>query len=402
VLIALAALAPSQELRADEPRTRLLLIREDDLRETRARLVQGDASLRAALERLQRRADTALAFQPVSVLQKTAVPPSGDRRDYVSLAPYWWPDPSKPDGRPYVRRDGERNPEAESDVYDARRFSRLRGAVSDLALAFAFTDDDRYAMHAARLLRTWFVDPATAMNPHLRHAQMVPGRDQGRSFGIIETARIAEFLDRVTLLERSSAWTASDRSAFAAWMRAYFDWLRTSPHGRQEASAPNNHGTWYDAQVAALALWLGDDASARSRLESSTRARIAAQIEPDGRQPRELARTRSLSYSAFNLEALFTAARLGEHVGVTLWSHEAPDGRSIRKALDYLLPVTIPPWRWDVGPQIAPPPWSGLGRLLRIASRQYGDARYSEALARLPDDRPPDTEDALLYPLRRQ
>jgi hypothetical protein len=401
VLAGWASLAPLAGLEAAEPGHRLLLVREDDLRETRVRLAAREATVLDALERLQRRAEMALAFEPVSVLMKTSAPPSGDRRDYVSLAPYWWPDPSKPSGRPYVRRDGERNPEADSDGYDDRRFSRLRGAVSDLALAHALTGDERYAQHAARLMRAWFVDPATAMNPHLNHAQMVPGLDQGRSFGIIETARMAEFLDRVTLLERSGAWTASDRSAFEVWMRAYFDWLRTSLHGRREAEAPNNHGTWYDAQLAALALWLGEEATARSRLDVSTRARIAAQIEPDGRQPRELARTRSLSYSVFNLAAFFTAARLGEHLGVRLWDHETPDGRSIRQALDYLVPVTVPPWHWHAGPQIAAPPWSGLARLLRIGARQYGDPRYAAALERLPADPPPDAEGVLLHPPRR-
>jgi hypothetical protein len=29
----------------------------------------------------------------------------------MSLAPYWWPDPKSPNGLPYIRRDGERNPE---------------------------------------------------------------------------------------------------------------------------------------------------------------------------------------------------------------------------------------------------------------------------------------------------
>ena len=50
-------------------------------------------------------------MKPPSVMDKGVTPPSGDKHDYMSQAPYWWPDPTKPDGSPYIRKDGERNPE---------------------------------------------------------------------------------------------------------------------------------------------------------------------------------------------------------------------------------------------------------------------------------------------------
>ena len=76
----------------------------------------------------------------------------------MSLGPYWWPDPNKPDGLPYIRRDGERNPEISSD-YDAPRFGALTGAVTTLALAYYFSDDEKYAARAALLLP---LSPGTA------------------------------------------------------------------------------------------------------------------------------------------------------------------------------------------------------------------------------------------------
>ena len=51
--------------------------------------------------------DLSLSDGPWSVMDKQHVPPSGDKHDYMSLGPYWWPDPDKPDGLPYIRRDGE-------------------------------------------------------------------------------------------------------------------------------------------------------------------------------------------------------------------------------------------------------------------------------------------------------
>jgi hypothetical protein len=131
-----------------------------------------------------------------------------------------------------------------------------------------------------------------------------------------------------------------------AWLAAYYGWLTTSKHGRDEAAAENNHGSWYDVQVVALALALGRAADAKQILTAAPARRIARQIEPDGRQPLELERTKSLNYSLFNLEALMLLARFGENVGVDLWEFSTADGRSLRAALRYLAPFADPAKQW--------------------------------------------------------
>ena len=42
-------------------------------------------------------ADRAMSEGPFSVMDKPVTPPSGDKHDYMSQAPYFWPDPSKPE-----------------------------------------------------------------------------------------------------------------------------------------------------------------------------------------------------------------------------------------------------------------------------------------------------------------
>ncbi len=158
---------------------RLLLIRSSQL-EQAARAPQN------ALTQLRADADRALTLKPMSVMDKTIAPPSGDKHDYMSQAPYWWPDPQKSDGKPYIRKDGQRNPEI-NRLPDHDNLGRLTSAVATLGLAYSLHHKPEYAEHAARLTRTWFLDPATRMHPHLKFGQGIPGINDGRGIGIIET-----------------------------------------------------------------------------------------------------------------------------------------------------------------------------------------------------------------------
>jgi hypothetical protein len=365
--------------------------------EVRRKVEQGDKRLSRALERLRSQADRALRTPLLSVAEKPQVPPSGDKHDYLSIAPYWWPDPDKPDGKPYIRKDGRTNPDRSN--FDRPKIGQLCEAVPTLALAYALTghEHEAYARHASRLLRCWFLDPDTRMNPNLNFGQFIPGITEGRAAGIIETRGLIGVVDAVGLLEGSAHWTEQDAQGMRAWFRAYVDWLRTSPIGQDESRARNNHGTWYDAQVATFALFVGDEDLARKVLTRS-KARIAAQLEPDGRQPLELARTKALGYSIMNLEGLTTLAALGDRVGVDLWHERSRDGRSIRKAIDWIIPYATgaKDWTYQQIVEIGP---TGLLIPLRRAAIAYHEPAYEQAIAKLiAKAGEPDEILELLYP----
>jgi hypothetical protein len=334
----------------------------------------------AARAALLREAEQALSEGPFSVMDKQRTAPSGDRHDFISLAPYWWPDPARPGGLPYIRRDGEVNPESKRDTDDVP-FGRMAGAVSTLAAAYRETKDERFALRAALLLRVWFLDAATRMNPNLEYGQGVPGINTGRGAGIIATRRLVDVVDAARLLAASPAWAARDAEGLRTWCSAYADWLRTSRNGREEAAAGNNHGTWYDAQLTALLLYTGRAGEAKARFEAAKR-RLASQIEPDGRQPRELARTRSWSYSVMNLHGWFTVARLAGEAGVDLWHYRTADGRSLQAAVDYLAPFAGGDARWP-HQQITPIAWDEFAGLLDQAAVRWGLAEYGALAARL-------------------
>ncbi|MDT0630908.1 alginate lyase family protein [Rubrivirga sp. S365] len=362
----------------------------------RERVRDGDAALRPAYERLLAEADEAVGTAFASILDKDATAPSGDPQDYYSLAPYWWPDPDTPDGLPYVRRDGERNPEARA--LDDRALSAVLDAVPTLAWAWYFSGDDRYAAKAGDLLRLWFVDPATRMNPNLTYAQGIRGRSDGRKFGIIETSEMPEVVDALAVLKTGPALSAADWGGVDAWLADYLVWLRTSELGIAESNWLNNHATAYDAQVAAIALYLGQDETAREVLAAFPARRIDRQIEPGGIQPQEAARTKSFGYSASNLLHAFNAAALAPRVGVDLFGYESVEGRSLRRALDYLVPVVEGRDNWAF-PQL-PNAWDDgerrLAALLRRAALAYDAPAYEAARERLDPD--PTARYHLLFP----
>jgi hypothetical protein len=375
VLIALPA-------RGDEGPPRVFRLDPHALEETRKRVRAHDAALEPAVARLRADAQKALGAGPFSVMNKTATPPSGDKHDYMSQAPYFWPNPDTKDGLPYVRRDGERNPEIRK-LPDHDALGQLVSATETLALAYYLLGEEAYAAKAAELMRAWFLAPATRMTPHLEYGQAIPGVNQGRGVGIIETRGLVQLIDAVGLLAGSKSWTEADQRGLEGWFRSYLRWLRESGHGRAESAATNNHGTYYDAQVASFALFTGQRDLAAQVLGESRQKRIAAQIEPDGRQPRELGRTRAWSYSVMNLGGLMSLAALGERARVDLWRFESPDGRSIRKALDWLVPFALGK-EWPY-PQITPSSPSDLAPLLRQAAIRYQEPRYEQD-ARIPAD----------------
>jgi hypothetical protein len=303
------------------------------------------AQIKEDLRQLRKNADSAVKRGPYSVMQKEEIASSGDKHDYLSYARYWWPNPDTSDGLPYIRRDGRTNSEALAKG-DRTTIGQMYDDVETLSLAGYLLNDKRYAEHATTLIRAWFLDPATKMNPNLRFGQAIRGRNDGRGSGIIDTRHFIRVLDSVALLDQAGVWTTADQSGLTAWMKQYLDWLQHDPHAQNERSGHNNHGSWYDAQVASIAMFVGERDVARNIVESAKENRVGKCIQPDGSQPQELARTRSLHYSVFNLSAISVIARVGEHVDVDLWSFSTHDSRSIRKALDFLQPYLLhkKPW----------------------------------------------------------
>jgi len=298
--------------------------------------------------RLLPQASVLLAAPPRTIAAIPAPRSPAGPQDYYSEGDYWWPDPANPGG-PYIRRDGRSNPVKFDGHRDALiAFGRT---VPALAALWDLTSEARFANAAMRHLTAWFVDPKTRMNPNLNHAQAIIGVNSGRAIGVIDTLQIVEVARAAALFARKQApGYAAIRASVEGWFTAYLNWLTTSPFGTTERDEKNNHGTCWLLQAASFAALLGrtdilDDA--RKRLQTII---IPTQIEPDGGQPLELARTKPYAYSLFNLDVLAASGWLlggGKLIG---W--KTPDGRSISGAIAWMAPFIADKTKWPLAPDI--------------------------------------------------
>jgi hypothetical protein len=293
-------------------------------------------SFSATFKALIAEADAAFQEGPLSVVAKTHVPPSGDKHDYYSVAPYSWPNPNTPNGLPYIDRDGQVNPERYDQAFDTGALEKMSRAVASLALAYHLTDERRYAQRAGEVLRIWFLAPDTKMNPNLRFAQAVPGRVEGRPAGLIDSYRLVRVVEAIGLIGKSGVLSKKEQSSLEAWFGDYAAWLKSDPLGIAEGKSTNNHGIYYDAQLMSYSLFARRDDVARAVAEGFTPSRIAVQVAPDGSLPHELRRTRSFHYVNYALAGAFDVAAFSECLGLDLWNARAPNGRSLRSAFDFV------------------------------------------------------------------
>ncbi len=325
---------------------------------------------------LQKQADRFLKMNPVSVMDKQFTPVSGNKHDYMSQAPYFWYDSTKPNGLPYMRKDGVRNPEIYK-ITDRTYLGDLENATRTLSLAWYITGEEKYAGKSAELLSTWFLNESTKMNPHLEYGQAIPGVNTGRGIGLIETVALIGIADAASLLQGSGSWTAADHSSLQKWYSQFLNWMLTSKNGKDEHASKNNHGTWYYAQVIDFSLFTGDTDKAKQLAEESKK-RLDSQLTKEGKQPLELERTNALGYSTMNLRGWFTVATLAEKTGINLWSYQTSKSADLHSAFDWLMPYALGEKKWEYQ-QINKYNKNEIYPLLLQASAAFKDQKYFRA-----------------------
>ncbi len=294
-----------------------------------------------ALAALKARAEEQLASPSINVIARKMRAPTGNPHDYASIGSYWWPNPDTPDGLPYVRRDGEVTPLAKDEMTH-RLMARK---VLELTLAAFYLDDEKYARGAVKALYDWHLNPETYMTPHAEYAQSIPGICSGRGIGIIDFAYSYQIFDSVAILVWLGYIDEETVDGLKRWYKEFTDWMLTSENGLAEDAEPNNHGTFYDVQILAMAIFTGREALVKKICTTAYERRFRSQIEPDGKMPLELARTMAMHYSFCNIRGFSLIANMAESQGYDEFIK--PDKERgiclLKSAIDYIYPYVIHP-----------------------------------------------------------
>ena len=315
-----------------------------------------------------------LTEAPITITASQSPRSTGGLHDFFSEGDYWWPDPSNPDA-PYIQRDGMTNPD---NFTDHRKYlMRLSVQVPALTAAWKLTKDKRFAQHAAKHLRAWFLDEATRMNPHLKFSQAIKGRFTGRGIGVIDTIHLVEVARSIEVLESSGALSKADLGGIKKWFADYLQWMTTHQYGIDEREAKNNHGTCWVMQVAMFARLTGNQELQRYCRERFKTVIVPGQIEPDGSLPLEMRRTKPYGYSLFNLDALTTICQILATPQDNLWTFETADGRSVRKAVAFMAPYIRDKKSWPLKPDVMyDADWPMRHSSLLFAGLAYGNRDY--------------------------
>ena len=338
-----------------------------------------------ALDALRERAEEHLRGEVFTVTKRFARAKTGDAHDYCSYGPYWWPNPDTPDGLPFVRRDGEIRPGTLEEI-TPRLMARR---VLELTLAAFYLDSDEYGKAAADAICAWHLDPETYMKPNAEYAQAIPGICDGRGIGIIDFAYSYQIFDSAEILNYLGYFSDEKLLELKKWYSDFADWLLTSENALTEDTEPNNHGTFFDVQILAMAIFTGREALIKKICTTAYERRFAGQIEPDGKMPLELARTMAMHYSFCNIRGLSLIANMAVSQGYDEFIK--PDKKLgvclLKSAIDYICPFVLKPesfpYKEMFNDEVFPPlPFFAL-MALTFAEAHFPNDGYGERIREL-------------------
>lgn len=308
------------------------------------KIVQGQIK-----DEVLKRAENNLTEKPITVTDHQCERSAGGIHDFYSEGDYWWPDSLNPEG-PYVRRDGQTNP----DNFVAHRHAMIRFStlVGNLTSAYLLTKDRKYIDAALVHIQAWFIDEETRMSPNLLYAQAIKGITTGRGIGIIDTIHLIEVVQSLLKMEELELLSEEDEEGTKRWITEYLTWLTTHDYGIAEMNAQNNHGTCWVMQAAIFAKYTGNEEVLDLCTDRYKTILLPDQMGTDGSFPRELSRTKPYGYSLFNLDAMATVCRILSTEEDNLWTYTTPDGKNMQKAFDFLLPFVIDKSAWEYKPDV--------------------------------------------------
>jgi len=304
--------------------------------------------------------------------------PNATPNDFISIGAYYWPNPNTQNGLPYVKRPGHVNPDAAGSLSELNPLSE---AVNRLGLSYFFTGNEKYARRAGQLVRAFFINRNTKMNPNTEFGKIIPGVSNTGGFVVAGIGNAFRSLyEGLGLIESSKYWREEDKRHMQTWSKKFLNWMETTPKGQKEFRAKGNHGSNYDMIATLLSMYVDDTLQATRHVRNYMN-RIPKQFATDGMQPFEMHAVNNLMYSVYNLGVAANIANLGEKLGLDVWDVRGSGGGGMRRTTDFLLPYMNGTKTWTYWPstEVFPKSPTTYYGLLRQISLGFCDLGFSQA-----------------------
>lgn len=282
-------------------------------------------------------AANARAVPPLSVTDKPETLPGTSERSYVNAVPHWQ---SLAGSESALSRSSllEGTGPLGGDVsqhYDRARWQLMADCVCALALDGHLNGNAASHAHAHRLVRAWFLDPATAMIPdgaYARFSAVDPGRNVLDA--CIDFRDIHPLLDALTLLRQAGCFSLAEQQQLDEWFDAFLAWL-----SQDSASFLSDHSgspacTWYHLLMLAIAAFRGRR-NVAAQVFDNLPGLLDRQFRPDG-SPRSSSADAPLRHEhLFNLQAWSNLVVISSALGRNLLAFTDSNGVGLQRAFQY-------------------------------------------------------------------
>lgn len=299
---------------------------------------------------------------------------TGDSNVYESLATYFWPDKSNPNGR-YIVKDGQHNPE--TDLYCTPLIYTLSHKLKYICEAYVLTGDDKYAQYAKKQILFWFTDPHFYMKPDFEYGQFIPGGKytKGNIGAISEAYYLIDALEAIALLKDNKYIDKTTNRKLKDWFHEFSIWMRTSIIGSKMKSASDNCSIMFDVLLYRISYYINDKVTCRDITKNFTTQRLHKQITEDGRQIMELKRSNAITYSIYNLNHIIDFCFMLEKSGTHYYY--ATNSKRIEAALNYIYQFTDNKEKYSY---MESGDWTSINKqiqALRLRAQRLNDSHFS-------------------------
>jgi hypothetical protein len=307
-----------------------MFLNQQEINSIKLKITSNSEPWKSAYAKLINDANSELSKSYYSITKNGGYP---NKSVYYVRGPYAWrcnenPCEAECTGTEWTICDGHTNPNADREDY--KEAISVGTAVRNLALAYKFTNDTRYADKAIYFINHWTVNSSTMMLPYY------PGFQSKIELSITMPAM---FYGAELLLDYPG-WKASDKQAFINW---------ASKFGNSAVlwSETNNFENWRNVVLFSTAV-LTDNKTMLDYAVANWKKVIPLHINNSGFMTKEINRADSLSYSTYAINGMMQGAEIARHQGIDLYNYKDSRGIGLKKALDTHAPYVANPSKWPL------------------------------------------------------